>query len=111
MSIPVSPAALSAHLEGREFAYLVTNSQSRSHVVALVPRVSSGAIVFERTGRTSRHDIETNRNVTVVWPPSSQPGEHSDYTLIADGRGEVRGESVVVAIDSAVLHRAARSST
>lgn len=103
LSIPVESHELAEQLHGRRFAYLITVSDDRSHVVALVPEVNGAVLEFASTGNTTRRDIAVNDRVTIVWSPS----ETSEYSLIADGRAVVNGERVSVTVERAVLHRPA----
>lgn len=106
LSIPVAPAELAQHLDGRRFVYLISVADSRSHVVALVPDVDDERVTFASAGNTTRRDIANNPVVTLVWPPS----ESSEYSLVADGRAVVDGDGVRVTVEKAVLHRPARST-
>ena len=103
LSIPVEPNELAQQLHDRRFAYLITVTDNRSHVVALVPEVNGAVLGFTTSGKTTRRDIDANSRVTIVWPPS----ESSEYSLIADGDATVHGDEVRVVVGRAVLHRPA----
>lgn len=107
MSIRVEPAAIADQLADRPYAFVLTTSDDRVHVVSLRPRVSADTVAFGPIGRSTTTDVERNPQVTVVWPGGAGPGEHAAYSLIADGRGEIRAGELVVVIDRAVLHRPA----
>lgn len=113
MSIRVEPDDLADHADHRPFAYIVTvgphDSSSRLHVMAVRVAVQGATVTCDRVGNSTRRNIDTEPSVTVVWPPlpNGGPGPHDHYTLIADGRGTVHGESVRVEVDAAILHRPA----
>lgn len=103
LSVPVEPNELAQQLRDRRFAYLITVSEERSHVVALVPEVNGARVSFAAAGNTTRRDIEVNSRVTVVWPPSSL----SEFSLIADGEATLSADGVSITVERAVLHRPA----
>ena len=109
LSIKVEPHQIEAQLAGRDFVYLITNNHERSHVVALRPEVNANTLRFVNTGRTPIANVALNSAVTLTWPPcdSTQTHEHAKYSLVADGAATVEGETLVVAITTAVLHRPA----
>jgi len=107
LSIRVEPSAIADRLVDRPYAFVLTNSDDRVHVVSLRPQVSADTLVFAGIGRSTTADVERNPRVTVVWPGSMGSGEHEAYSLIADGRGEIRAGQLVVVIERAVLHRPA----
>lgn len=107
MSIRVEPEAIAAQLTDRPYAFVLTNSADRVHVVSLRPLVSTDTVVFEGVGRSTMADVERNPLVTVVWPGSVGTDEYAAYSLIADGRGAMRAGDLVVRIERAVLHRPA----
>ena len=107
MSIGVEPREIAERLAGRPYAFVLTNSDGRVHVVSLRPQVASDVVEFDRIGRSTTEDVAKNPRVTVVWPASSVAGEHADYSLIADGDGEVVDGRLRVTIRNAVLHRPA----
>ena len=107
MSIRVEPAEIADQLARRPYAFVLTNSDDRVHVVALRPQVNGATLEFDRIGRSSATDIERNPLVTILWPGSEGPDEYDLYSLIADGRGEIVGGVLRVVIAKAVLHRPA----
>ena len=109
MSIKIEPTLIGEHLAGREFVYLISNSNERSHVVALRPVLTNNIARFVNTGRTPLANVATNSSVTLTWPPcdSTQTHEHSKYSLVADGIAVVEGDEVLVTITNAVFHRPA----
>ena len=109
LSVKIEPRDISAHLAGREFVYLITNSSERSHVVALRPGLSHDTARFANTGRTPLANVAVNSSVTLTWPPcdSTQSHEHAKYSLIADGVATIDGEEILVTITNAVFHRPA----
>ena len=109
MSIKVEPTLIGEHLAGREFVYLISNSNERSHVVALRPDLKNDIARFANTGRTPLANVAANSSVTLTWPPcdSTQTHEHSKYSLVADGIAVVESDEVLVTITNAVFHRPA----
>ena len=109
MSIKIEPTLIGEHLAGREFVYLISNSNERSHVVALRTVLTNNIARFANTGRTPLANVAANSSVTLTWPPcdSTQTHEHSKYSLVADGMAVVEGDEVLVTITNAVFHRPA----
>ena len=109
MSIKIEPTLIGEHLAGREFVYLISSSNERSHVVALRPVLTNNIARFANTGRTPLANVAANSSVTLTWPPcdSTQTHEHSKYSLVADGTATVEGDEVLVTITNAVFHRPA----
>jgi hypothetical protein len=103
----VEPAEIADQLARRPYAFVLTNSDDRVHVVALRPQVTGATIEFDRIGRSTASDIERNPLVTIVWPGSEGPAEYDAYSLIADGRGEIVNGVLRVVMSTAVLHRPA----
>ncbi len=109
LSIKIEPSHIGEHLDGREFVYLITHGNERSHVVALRPTLTNNLACFANTGRTPLANVAANSSVTLTWPPcdSSQSHEHAKYSLVADGVATVHGEEIHVTITNAVFHRPA----
>ena len=109
LSIKIEPTLIGEHLAGREFVYLISNSNERSHVVALRTVLTNNIARFANTGRTPLANVAANSSVTLTWPPcdSTQTHEHSKYSLVADGIAVVESDEVLVTITNAVFHRPA----
>ena len=109
MSIKIEPTLIGEHLAGREFVYLITNSNECSHVVALRPVLTNNIARFVNTGRTPLANVAANSSATLTWPPcdSTQTHEHAKYSLVADGVATVDGDELLVTITNAVFHRPA----
>jgi hypothetical protein len=109
LSVKVEPRDIAAHLAGRDFVYVITNSNERSHVVALRPVILNDIARFSNTGRTPLANVAVNSSVTLTWPPcdSTQSHEHAKYSLVADGVATIHGEEILVTITNAVFHRPA----
>ena len=109
MSVKIEPTHIVEHLAGREFVYLITNSNERSHVVALRAELVGNEARFTNTGRTPLANVVANSSVTLTWPPcdSTQTHEHAKYSLVADGEATIEGDEVLVTITNAVFHRPA----
>ena len=109
LSVRIIPDALSEHLLGREFVYLVTHNGERSHVVALRPVITAATLRFEQTGRTPLANVASHQLVTLTWAPCDEKytHEHARYSVVADGVAVVDGEAIIVTVTNAVLHRPA----
>lgn len=118
MSIRVVPHQVIDHAGHRPFAYVVSarddeSQQSRAHVIAVVVDIKGADVDCSRVGSSTRRNVSTNSNVTLIWPPiprgneQAPSNEYDSYTLIADGQATVRDETVVVTVSSAILHRPA----
>jgi len=109
LSIKIEPRDIGAHLAGRDFVYLITNSNECSHVVALRPVLTINIARFANTGRTPLANVAANSSVTLTWPPcdSFQSHEHAKYSLVADGVATIEGNELLVTITNAVFHRPA----
>ncbi|MCX6533633.1 MAG: hypothetical protein NTW34_05505 [Actinobacteria bacterium] len=109
LSVKIVPDALSEHLLGREFVYLVTHNGERSHVVALRPTINGATLRFEQTGRTPLANVASHQLVTLMWAPCDEKytHEHARYSVVADGVAVVDGEAIIVTVMNAVLHRPA----
>jgi hypothetical protein len=118
LSIRVVPDQVIDHAGHRPFAYVVSTRddaslQLRAHVIAVVVDINGAEVDCSRVGGSTRRNVATNSNVTLIWPPISRSNEYAgsneydSYTLIADGQASVRDETVVVTVSSAILHRPA----
>ena len=109
LSVKIEPTLIGEHLAGREFVYLISKSDERSHVGALRPVLTNNIARFANTGRTPLANVAANSSVTLTWPPcdSTQTHEHSKYSLVADGTAVVESDEVLVTITNAVFHRPA----
>ena len=109
LSVKIEPTLISEHLAGRDFVYLITNSNERSHVVALRPVLTNNIARFANTGRTPLANVVANSSVTLTWPPcdATQTHEHVKYSLVADGVATINGDEILVTITNAVFHRPA----
>lgn len=109
MSIRVEPARLVEHVGLRPFAYVVSSGSAESpvHVVAVTVTLDGATVDCSRVGGSTRRNIGLQRRVTLVWPPHEDATEFARYTVIADGRASMDGETVMVEVESAILHRPA----
>lgn len=109
MSVRVEPAQLVDHVGRRPFAYVVSSGSGESpvHVVAVVVGVDGATVDCSRVGGSTRRNIGSRPRVTVVWPPHEDATDFARYTVIADGRASMNGETVIVDVESAILHRPA----
>jgi hypothetical protein len=108
MSIEVDHDQLADALADFTFAYLITVSDDfRAHTVAVDPVLTGGVFVVGQVGNRTRRNAGRQPDVTLLWPPR-KPGGH---TLIVDGRAELTGAALRIALTSAVLHRPATPNT
>ncbi|MGH3672104.1 MAG: hypothetical protein ACRDSH_15970 [Pseudonocardiaceae bacterium] len=104
MSIKVELQELAETLDRYRFAYLLTiGDGARAHVVAVRTTLTNDALCITDHGRTTRANIAAHPPVTLVWPPA----DPSDYSLIVDGVGSMRGDELAITPERAVLHRPA----
>lgn len=90
------------------FAYLVTiGDDARTHVVPVHATPANDTLLVRGLGRKTHANIAAHPAVTLVWPPA----DPSDYSVIVDGVGSIRGEELAVAPIRAVLHRPVQSQT
>jgi hypothetical protein len=86
------------------FAYLVTiGDDARAHVVAVTTTLANGTLLVTDLGRRTHANLAADPSVTLVWPPANP----SDYSLIVDGVGSLREDTLAVSPTRAVLHRPA----
>ena len=103
MSIPVTLAELEAALAPYPWGYLVTVSDNlRAHSLAVPTDFRDGRL-YAAAGRSTRANLVTRPEVTMVFP-HPQAGE---YSLILDGTAAVGEDGVVFTPTNAVLHRPA----
>jgi hypothetical protein len=104
MSVKVDLDRLSDTLSDFAFGYLITvGDDFRAHTVAIDPALSDGALHIGSIGNTNRRNVIQHADVTLLWPPRKPDG----YSLIVDGRGEVRGDGLCVTPVRAVPPRPA----
>lgn len=97
-----NPAALSDAVPADAVGYVVTVADDgHPHVVPTNPALSEGAVVVTGVGTRTRGNVTAGAVVTVLWSPVDVDG----YTLIVDGSGEIRDDTLVVRPTRAVLHR------
>lgn len=103
MSIAVDIAELPDVLGGYPWGYFTTvGDDGRAHLLAVPTDWRDGALHLQ-AGKGSRANAAARPTVTIAFPGSDGSG----YSLIVDGRAEVRDEWVVVTPTWAVLHRPA----
>jgi catechol 2,3-dioxygenase-like lactoylglutathione lyase family enzyme len=104
MSIKVTLQQLAETLTRYRFAYLLSvGDDARAHVVAVSTTLANDTLLVTDLGRKTRANLAAHSSVTLVWPPANP----SDYSLIVDGVGSLRGDELAVAPTRAVLHRPA----
>lgn len=109
MSVLVGPEDLEHHVPLRPFAYVISSSSDGVHVIAVRVEVRDGILDCSRVGSSTRRNIGDDPRVTVVLPPALHPtdDEFGEYSLVIDGTARSSGDSVLVDVRSAVLHRPA----
>ncbi len=108
MSVKVDLDQLADAMADYSFGYLITVSDDHhAHTIAVVPVLIDGVLDIGEPGKTTRRNVETHADVTVLWPPHDAGG----YSLIVDGRGEPTENGMRVIPSHAVLHRPATPHT
>jgi hypothetical protein len=108
MSVKVDLDKLAEALTDFPFGYLITVGEDfRAHTVAVEPVLVDGVFDVGQMGSGTRRNAGEHPDVTVIWPPAEPGG----YTLIVDGRAEVRDGGLTVAPTKAILHRRATSDS
>jgi hypothetical protein len=104
MSVKVDIDRLSDTLQQFASGYLITvGDDFRAHTVAVGPALSDGVFHIDSIGNSTRRNVTQHADITLLWPPREPGG----YSLIVDGRGEVRDAGLHVTPARAVLHRPA----
>lgn len=102
MSVKVDLDQLADTLADYTLAYLITvGDDFRAHTVAVQPVLIAGVLDLGGMGRTTRANVTSHGDVTVIWPPREPGG----YTLIVDGTARPNGDALQVVPTRAVLHR------
>ena len=111
MSHQVEPSDLSTEAEPRgNTPYLLYSGSSGSarvnHVV--VESIGEGetdetVVTCRGFGRGVAERVGAEAPLSLLWPAPG-PGE---FSLIADGQGRIEGETLLITIEAAVLHRPA----
>jgi hypothetical protein len=108
MSVKVDLGRLSDTLNDFGSGYLITvGDDFRAHTVAVDPALSDGLFHVGSAGNTTRRNVIAHADITLLWSPREPGG----YSLIVDGRGEMRGDGLCVTPLRAVLHRPATPGT
>lgn len=103
MSKTVDLAQLADTLRDYGFAYVISvDGHFRAHTTTVSPVLTGGVLRVGPVGRHTRANLETHRDVTVLWPPRVAGG----YSLIVDGHAEDT-DPLTVTPTRAVLHRPA----
>lgn len=73
------------------FDHLITvGDDFRAHTVAIDPVLADGVFQIGSIGDTTRRNVIAHADVTLLWPPREPGG----YSLIVDGRSEVRADGL-----------------
>jgi Pyridoxamine 5'-phosphate oxidase len=84
-------------------AFVVTvNEDGRAHIVSAEVAWRDDRLVAG-AGRRTGANVGERPSVTVLWPPVGDGG----FSLLVDGTAGLEGDQVVIAPDSAILHRMA----
>jgi hypothetical protein len=101
MSVLVDLADLPERLREFDRGYLLTSRDGLVKAVSVRAVPDGGDLRIATPGRGSVANVGGNPNVTLVFPPLTDPG----MSLLVDGTGSVDGEDVVVTPTGAVLHK------
>jgi hypothetical protein len=86
------------------FAFLVSVAEDASpHVLSVLPRFESGALVVDGVGRHTQANVGARGRATLVWPPT----EPADFSLIVDGAATCDGSTLRIEPTSGIYHRPA----
>lgn len=108
MSLRVEPDLIGEHAKEREFAYVLTVANGRSHAVAHRVTIDGATVTVVTASESTLQRIGTDSSVTLLWPPAQGvDSDHADYSLIADGTGSSHDGVLTVVVTSAILHRPA----
>ena len=101
MSVLVDLADLPKTLADFERGYLLTSKDGLVKAVSVRAVPEDGGLRIATPGRGSVANVGANPNVTLVFPPLTNPG----MSLLVDGVGAIEGEDVLVNPTGAVLHK------
>jgi hypothetical protein len=101
MSVVVDLADLPVRLQEFDRGYLLTSKDGLVKAVSVRAVPEDGGLRVATPGRGSVANVGANPNLTLLFPPLTDPG----MSLLVDGTGAVDGEDVVVTPTGAVLHR------
>lgn len=101
MSVLVELADIPARLADFDRGYLLTTKDGLVKAVSVRAVPEGGGLRIATPGRGSVANVGANPNLTLVFPPLTNPG----MSLLVDGVGAVDGEDVVVTPAGAVLHK------
>ncbi len=109
MSIKVSLSDLGSEIPKWGFGFLITSGDGGTHVISLMPEVTSGEdgavqLGFDAAGGRAGRNVAATPAVTIAFPPRS---EGDGFSLLVDGKADVVDDLVVVNPTGAVLHRPA----
>jgi hypothetical protein len=101
MSVLVDLADLPQTLADFDRGYLLTSKDGLVKAVSVRAVPVDGGLRIAIPGRGSVANVDANPNLTLVFPPLTNPG----MSLLVDGVGAIDGEDVLVTPTGAVLHR------
>ena len=101
MSVLVDLADLPKTLADFDRGYLLTSRDGLVKAVSVRAESEDGGLRIATPGRGSVANIDANPNLTLVFPPLTNPG----MSLLVDGIGAIDGDDVLVTPTGAVLHK------
>ncbi|GAA4736345.1 hypothetical protein GCM10023350_20240 [Nocardioides endophyticus] len=101
MSVLVDLADLPKTLADFDRGYLLTSRDGLVKAVSVRAVPDNGGLRITTPGRGSVANVDANPNLTLVFPPLTNPG----MSLLVDGIGAVDGGDVLVTPTGAVLHK------
>ena len=108
MSIRVDPAKIDERLDGRDFVYVLTVRSEGVHAVAHRYAVDGPVVSVPEASQSLKDRVAVDERVTLLWPPVSAPSdEYDDYSVVADGVGDVSDGTLRITVASVLLHRPA----
>ena len=108
MSVRVDPSRVDERLLGRDFVYVLTVRDEGVHAVAHRYAVDGAVVSVATASRSVKDRMAVDNRVALLWPPVAAPlDEYDDYSLVADGTGDVSDGTLRITLASVLLHRPA----
>jgi hypothetical protein len=101
MSVLVDLADLPQRLTEFGRGYLLTTREGLVKAVSVRAVAEDGTLLVATPGRGSVANVAANPSVTLLFPPTEDPG----MSLLVDGTAATEGDDVRVTPTGAVLHK------
>ncbi len=108
MSVRVDPVQIDERLGGRDFVYVLTVRDEGVHAVAHRYEVDGPIVSVPTASQSLKDRVAVDGRVTLLWPPMPSPSdEYGDFSIVADGTGDVSDGVLRIDVASVLLHRPA----